>query len=444
MAFTNLASKLILNDKQINAGPLSNGFPFIKFAWTVEIQVGEEGEPKGIESTGPLVAKTCELPRFSIDTQVVNVYNHKTIVQTKMNYEPITMTFYDQTNSTAESLIWEYVNGQFDPTDASKKPGVLPLTIIITLSNLSGEGEDKVYTLKNAYIVDAQHDTLDYSTSDPVLWTLTVRYEDLETNEFKGETPGDGGAGIKALPKPPSKPVVGKLPDPPPVTKPPKSDAKDEAPYNNEWSDPMGTTDAYHIMNAAQGTKPAPEPTQKWPDLAESKNSAWVQAGGKENAETGAAWGNPTLARQAEKARQAREQSPSTGAAATKVQSPYSAQQAANARADYARNDPRRLDGESGLNTAYKEAYASEYSKYSRIYNPTGNSAQGEQAARNAADLKARVASPKYTSQVRTYNADGSMTDTYRPSQPQSVNNPTTAAAQQSRENRALSKNGDY
>lgn len=440
MAFTNLATKLILNDKQINAGSLSNGFPFLKFAWEVEIQVGEE-EAKGLNSTGPLIAKSCELPRFSVDTQVVNVYNHKTIVQTKMNYEPITMTFYDQTNNTAESLIWQYVKGQFDPSDASKKPGILPLTITIKLKNLSGDGEDKVYTLKNAFIVDAQHDTLDYTTSDPILWTMTLRYEDLETSDFAGPTPTDGGAGIKPLPKPPSKPVVNSLPNPP-ATKPPKSDAKDEVSYNSEWSDPMGTTDAYHIMNAA--SQNPPKKTQQWPDLAESKDNGWVRAGGKENANTGAAWGNPTLLRQAEKARQSTAQSPSTGPTTTKVQSPYTAQQAANARAEYTRNDPRRLDGDDGVNTAYKEAYASEYAKYSQRFDPTGNSPRGRQAADQAARLKALQVSPRYTSQVRTYNADGPMTDTYRPSQPQSVNNPTTAATQQSKENRVLSRGGDY
>ncbi len=431
MAFTNLATKLILNDKQINSDSLSNGFPFLKFAWEIELQVGE-GEAKGLNSTGPLVAKSCELPRFSIDTQVVNAYNHKTIVQTKMNYEPITMTFYDQTNSTAESLVWEYVKGQFDSTDASKKPGIMPLTVVIKLKNLSGEGEDKVYTLRNAFIVDAQHDTLDYTTSDPILWTLTLRYEDLETADFAEATPSDGGAGIKALPKPPSKPVVNALPNPP-ATKPPKSDAKDEVSYNNEWSDPMGTTDAYHIMNAAQGTKEPPKKTQQWPDLAESKNNAWVRAGGQENPETGAAWGNPTLARQAERARLSGKKNPSTGDTSSQVQSPFTAEQAARARADYSRNDPRRLDGADGLNPTFKEAYASEYSRYNRIYNPNGTSATGQKIAEDAARTKALVAAPMYKSQVRTQTSNGNYVDKNVVYQPNSVNNIGT-----------LSKNGDY
>lgn len=442
MAFTNLATKLLLNDKQINSGPLGNGFPFIKFAWTVEIQVGNSGEAKGINSTGPLVAKTCELPRFSVETQVVNVYNHKTIVQTKMNYEPITMTFYDQTNGTAEKLIWEFVKGQFDPSDVSKKPGNLPLTVIITLKNLSGDddGEDKIYTLKNAYIVDAQHDTLDYSTSDPVLWTLTLRYEDLEVSgvkdlEFSGPTPGDEGSGIKALPKPPSKPVVSDLPDPPPVTKPPKSDAvkEDKVDTRSQFEIEMGigddgTTDgvdptAYKDSKTIPyyATQQQPYNVQKWPESPNSSsrenNSAFDGNADDPEAQT---FVKPYNA--------------STGNASSNVQSPATAQQAADARAAYARTDPRRLDGNDGLNSKYKEAYANEYAKQTSKIPENASPALRSRLERDAAkvaDMKARAAAPKYSSQVRTQNADGSVTDTYTPSQPQSVNNNTSASASQ-------------
>lgn len=454
MAFTNLATRLLLNDMQVNSGPLGNGFPFIKFAWQVELQVGTD-ESKGLESTGPLIAKTCELPRFSIDTQVINAYNHKTIVQTKMNYEPITMTFYDQTNGTAESLIWSFVKKQFDSTDASRKAGVLddmPLTVTITLKNLSGDGDDKVYVLKNAYIVDAQHDTLDYGTSDPVLWTLTLRYEDLEAPEFNEATPGDKGAGIAALPKPPSRPVVGTMPTPP--TQPPKADAKKEVEQDKKrllttWeaeglpttaseiygTDPYGTDDASSIMAVAgqNKTKPAPSKVTSWPEVDTMGNvtgyeSAFVTTG---NTQTSS---KPT--------------SPSTGTATTKIQSGLTAQQAADVRAAYAQNDPRRLDGASGINQKYKESYANNYAReIARI--PPNASPQTrermERKAANVADLRAKVDSPKYTSQVRTQNADGSFTDR-AVFQPQSVNNPSTAASQGAKEKKFvnLSNGGDY
>jgi len=255
MSFTNIATKLIQNGQQTFGSfpdnrPLSTGFVFLKFAWEVELSL-EGSDPKGLSSTGPLIAKTCELPRWSVDTQIINVYNHKTIVQTKMSYETTTMSFYDQSSSAAETLIWDFIKAQFDPSDGSKAATFKPLTVKITMKDLSGDAsaKDKIYILRNAYIVDAQHDTLDYSTSDPVLWTITLRYEDLETNEFKGETPKIA-TGIAALPKPPKK-----------ILSSPNAATKIEKPIKAD--------------TAAEVSK-------------------WVQAGGKETG-GGAAYGNPNM-----------------------------------------------------------------------------------------------------------------------------------------------------
>lgn len=462
MAFTNLATKLIQSDIQTHGADgqqqgWGEGFVFHKFAWTVDLQLGT-GEAKGLESTGPLVAKTCELPRFSFETQVVNVYNHKTIVQTKMNYEPITMSFYDQVNGTADNLVFGYIKQQFDSTDGSKKAGVLndmPLTVTITLKNLSGasDAKDKVYTLKNAYIVDVQHDTLDYSTSDPVLWTLTLRYEDLETAEFNTATPKDS-AGIAPLPNPPSTPVVGDLPDPPPITQPPKADAKKEVPFDGVtvWEAEGLPMDVYGTQ-----TNTAPEKTTAWPNTRET-NSAWDGNADDPEAQVFVPPYNQTTkpvsnvspaAQQAASANDPYNASDpeaqafippynaSTGNPSAKIQSGVTAQQAAEARAAYARTDPRRLDSEGGVNQKFKESYANNYAKEIARIPPNASpqtKARMERQAANIADLKARVDSPKYTAQIRTQNADGSFTDR-AVLQPQSVNNnPPASATQATRE----------
>jgi len=473
MAFTNLATKLLLNDMQVNAGPLGNGFPYLKFAWEVELSVGAGGESTGLFSTGPLVAKSCELPRFSIETQVVNVYNHKTIVQTKMNYEPITMTFYDQTNNVAESLIWQFVKGQFDPSDASKKPGIAAMTVTIKMKNLSGEGVDKVYTLTNAFIVDAQHDTLDYSTSDPVVWTLTLRYEDLDTAEFSGKTPGDGGAGIKALPKPPPKPSVVSVP----ITKPPKSDAKVETgpskwvqaggeengPLGAAWGNPNLTKQSARHRNKTQTAPasttafPAAEKTRYVSTAEYDKEIARFSSGSDPTLAPNARY-IETLKREralvadnqsnAESARLARASttSPSTGATTPAVvnktpdsvpktpERVQSKKPLSAANKDFVKQESEYVKEDNGMNPEYKKAYLAALEKNP----PVTNSAMSREAARDIADMKALQTAPRYSSQVRTRNSDGSFTDRQVP---RSVNNnPAATSTQANKEQQYVKK----
>lgn len=497
MAFTNLATKLILNDMQVNSGPLGDGFPYLKFAWEVELSLdsgNNEGarqtvdsraptsqsssSSKGLFSTGPLVAKTCELPRFSVETQVVNVYNHKTIVQTKMNYEPITMTFYDQTNNVAESLIWEFVKGQFDPTDVTKKPGLAPLSVTIKMKNLSGDGDDKVYVLKNAFITDAQHDSLDYSTSDPVVWTITLRYEDLEVNgikglNFKGPRKGDGGAGIKALPKPPPKPSVVSVP----VTKPPKADAnvetgpskwvqaggEENGPLGAAWGNPNLTKQSARHRNKTQtapaGTTafPAAEKTRYVSTAEYDKEIARFSKGSDPTLPPNARY-IETLKREralvannqsdAETARLARAgtASPSTGATTPAVvnktqdsvpKTPEQIQRQKNlevANKEYVKRESEYVKEDRGMNPEYKKAYLAELEKNP----PITTSAQSQQTARQIADMKALQKAPRYSSQVRTQNADGSFTDRHVP---QSVNNnPSATSTQANREQQYVKK----
>jgi hypothetical protein len=393
MSFSNLAKHKILNGQDSHGSgpatsPMGDGYVFLKYAWSLRIS------DKDLTSAPPLVAKTCELPRWSVETQIVNAYNHKTIVQTKLNYEPITMSFYDQVNGTAERLMWDYVKGQFDATDGSKTPNFTPLTIEITMKDLSGDGiGDKVYTLTNAFITDAQHDTLDYSTSDVILWTITVRYEDLEIAgvkdlEFAGPTPV-ANTGIAALPKPPAKPK--------PITKPPKADALKEIERGGRSSE-FARTDPRRL------------------DL-----SNWEKAGGGVTA-GGAAFGNPNLTKQAARARASAQKSPSTkswpGGTSTATYDAmgnvtgqsYSPSAGSNSPA--ASNKQRELTPKqntfvaqqeanmknSGYNEAYKKAYLEELKK-----NPPRSDGPIEQRiAIKQAEARAKVVATQYPSQTRT------------------------------------------
>jgi hypothetical protein len=397
MSFSNLSKNKILNGRDSHGAfpdnsPMGDGYIYLKYAWEVQISNTD------INSAPPLVAKTCELPRWTAETQIVNVYNHKTIVQTRLNYEPITMSFYDQVNGAAEKLIWDYVKGQFDPTDGSKKADFQPLTIKITMKTLSGDGTaDKVYTLKNVFITDAQHDTLDYSTSDVVLWTITVRYEDLETAEFQGSTPVTV-AGIPPLPKPPkSNPQSGKKMDTP-IIDPPKADAKVES---NKWVERGGTETG---GGAATGNPYLTGQTRLGnPNIRPGSLRDRVA---RANAEREAQRRWPENQTNAETARlnRAGTVSPSTGTPAparTNVQPQLTPKQK-----DFVAQETANVKNDNGMNSEYKKAYLAALEKHP----PRSGSLQSQESSRNMAETEALRVAPRYTSQTRTVD-NGVITD---------------------------------
>ena len=447
MTYSNIATKKVLSGIQSHGDGIGLGenFPYLKYAWELYVR-DTDGKGNMLITLPPLIAKTVELPRWSTDTQIVNVYNHKTIVQTKFNWEPITISFYDQVNKSAECLIWHFVKAQFDAPDGSKAPKHKDLDLEIRMKNLSGPGaQDKVYKLKKAYIVDAQHDTLDYSTSDVVLWTVTIRYEELEFEDcdFKGPAPV-ANTGVARQPRP--------------------------APQRRE--DRRTTTSNF-----------TPQNQQRTPPDArtETEPNRWVEAGGLETA-GGAAYGNPTLLRQGERIRRNREeqerlrrereaQNPPGPSLGDRVRNffgwPSSNQTNAPGNVPSGSGSSMEMEGFSGVsssippgatsnpstgpnapattnqqpqrpltsmqrtvieneresmrnanfNPAWKEAYLRNLEQNP----PVTGSPQSAQAARRIAEARASAEHPRYPSQVRVTRTDGTSVTTAREPAPTPV-----------------------
>lgn len=55
-----------------------------------------------------MLVKSADLPKFQIQTETLNQYNRKTVVQTKINYQPVSLTFHDDQSNITNSLWWNY------------------------------------------------------------------------------------------------------------------------------------------------------------------------------------------------------------------------------------------------------------------------------------------------------------------------------------------------
>ena len=85
--------------------------PKFKFLFHVYFDINQEAYntaslPK--QSNFSLLVKTVQLPNFSFDTHTLNQYNRKRIVQTKIKYEPIEISFHDDNNSLITRLWHNY------------------------------------------------------------------------------------------------------------------------------------------------------------------------------------------------------------------------------------------------------------------------------------------------------------------------------------------------
>ena len=156
--------------------------------------------------------RTVELPKFSIETEIVNAWNVRQPVPTKINFEPVSMTFTDTVDNRFQKFITEYMNivsGSFQKTDKSLRKdfdgfGLKSLAanadcpldkIVITRfygadANRETLDNKSEVTIWRPKIVDVQHDTLDYSSSDALTWQVSFRYESVTYENQKEEGPG--------------------------------------------------------------------------------------------------------------------------------------------------------------------------------------------------------------------------------------------------------------
>tara|TARA_Y100001951_G_C11277073_1_gene262640 strand:- start:5 stop:940 length:936 start_codon:yes stop_codon:yes gene_type:complete len=227
------------------------GIPRAKHAFVVEFYTTKTtGDKPWREMLKGLstVVQSCDLPSFQFDTQTLNQYNRKRIIQTKVNWTPITIRFYDTRDNKFQIVMEEYFkwyykdgrevnsnfgSGAFVPDVVDANPSIdkfgfqppftgksrvkesrfksdVPFGQVgspparnphsdgapkgdinfekyffskIVISRMSGGREDPVKSpiiLFNPTITSIQHDNLDYSSAQPISWSVQFAYEGVQ------------------------------------------------------------------------------------------------------------------------------------------------------------------------------------------------------------------------------------------------------------------------
>lgn len=94
--------------------------PKFKFLFHVYFEINPEAYAQNV-GTGNnfgLAVKTVKLPGFSFNTQDMNQYNRKRIIQTKIKYDPVNIAFHDDNGNMIRNLWKAYYN--YNYSDGTK------------------------------------------------------------------------------------------------------------------------------------------------------------------------------------------------------------------------------------------------------------------------------------------------------------------------------------
>ena len=170
-----------------------------------------------------LLVKNINLPKYSIAVSEMNQYNRKRYVQTKLTYEPITVTFHDDNGGSIRDLWYKYFSYYYndpsaplsstdmnstiaelnrrntyapditgnerwgykaDPTDTSTSltTGIAKVPFFRSIKVYGfNQHSFALYELINPIIERFEHDTYDYSQGSGVMENrMTIRYETVK------------------------------------------------------------------------------------------------------------------------------------------------------------------------------------------------------------------------------------------------------------------------
>jgi hypothetical protein len=198
-----------------------------------------------------LLCKTVDLPRYQIDVEVLNQYNRKRLVQKRLDYQPVTLTFHDDNGNAIRNMWynyyayyykdanqpykgvpsqsgsmgvnrtltqgfgyntvdiyenartggvydWGYIGESYSDAASGSPTGKAKFFTDITIFGFN-QHKYVTYTLINPMISEWQHDTYDYSQGGSTMENrMTIQYETVKYGEgaigrsTAGTVPGFG------------------------------------------------------------------------------------------------------------------------------------------------------------------------------------------------------------------------------------------------------------
>ena len=122
-------------------------------------------------------------PSVSFDDITLDVYNSRVYMAGKHTWAPITINLRDDVNNSVSKLCGEQIQKQYDFFEQSSAASGIDYKFQSRIEILDGgNGANtanvlETFELYGCYVQNINYNTLAYATSDPVLITLTVKYD---------------------------------------------------------------------------------------------------------------------------------------------------------------------------------------------------------------------------------------------------------------------------
>jgi len=172
--------------------------PKFGFSFHVRMVFNQQGAADPI--TLSILVKSVDLPKFNIETDVLNKYNKKEVFQKKITYEPVSIVFHDDRNGTIRNMWRTYnqyyfadsnitaqayeIDDTYSPVRLATKYGLDNNTQGRFLKSVEiysmGDHVYNKYTLINPMISSFDFDTHDYAEGGKIMQaTMRLEYENV-------------------------------------------------------------------------------------------------------------------------------------------------------------------------------------------------------------------------------------------------------------------------
>ena len=95
----------------------------VSFTLNTQIPSLNQFVSAGDVSSLSYVVKTVDLPKYNIQTETLNQYNRKRVIQTKIDYQPVSLAFHDDGGDVVRNLWYNYFSYYYkDPSQKYLSP----------------------------------------------------------------------------------------------------------------------------------------------------------------------------------------------------------------------------------------------------------------------------------------------------------------------------------